>query len=425
MLARQVLHGLLSQVHDGSFAVNYWDGTHAQYGPDDPLFTLSLNDPSVADMLLAGPEKGFPDAYIQGLLDVDGDLADLVALAIRNHTQQENWLTGGLLKMAQNVYARRSLKKQKADIASHYDLGNDFFRLYLDESMTYSCAYFHSPDDTLEQAQRQKIEHSLKKLRLKPGETLLDIGCGWSALIMRAAERYGVKALGITLSEEQYAAGKEAIRRRGLEDCCDVRLVNYLELAKEGVAFDKIVSIGMIEHVGKAHLRDFALSVRKLIKPGGVAMLHHITTPWQEPSPTSNEDAFIQRIFPGGYLPTLHEMFGHLGEAGFNIVDVENLREHYRMTLDHWSRRYERNIDKVRQMFSEEFVRLWRLYLRGCSACFREGSCEIHQMVISRGVSRQLPLTRDDLYADDFTYAFAAHDGDGGRRATAREPVAA
>lgn len=410
MLARQILHGLLSQVHDGSFDVIYWDGTREHYGPDSPLFTLTIRDAAAADMLLAGPEKGFPDAYIQGLLDVDGDLADVVALAIRNHTEQDHWLAGGVIKIARNVYARRSLKQQKRDIASHYDLGNDFFRLYLDDSMTYSCAYFHSAEDSLEQAQEQKIEHSLQKLRLRPGETLLDIGCGWSALIMRAAQRYGVKAVGITLSEEQYAAGKESIRRRGLEDCCDVRLVNYLDLAREGRTFDKIISIGMIEHVGKAHLGDFARAVRTLIEPGGVAMLHHISTPWQEPSPTSQEDAFIQRIFPGGYLPTLHEMFGHLGENGFNIVDVENLREHYRMTLDHWSRRFERNVDTVRAMFDDDFVRLWRLYLRGCSACFREGSCEIHQTVVSKGVSRRLPLTRDDLYRDTMPYALPAHD---------------
>lgn len=417
MIARQMIHGLLSQVHDGSFDVIYWDGVRRHYGPDAPVVTLTLHDPAIADMLLAGPEKGFPDAYIKGLIDVDGDLADLVALAIRNHGEQSHWLAGGAMKIAHNVYSRRSLKKQKQDIASHYDLGNDFFRLYLDDSMTYSCAYFHTPQDTLEQAQRQKIEHSLRKLRLQPGETLLDIGCGWSALIIRAAERYGVKALGITLSEEQYAAGKESIRRRGLEDYCDVRLVNYLDLAKEGLSFDKIVSIGMIEHVGKARLGDFASAVRTLLQPGGVAMLHHISTPWQEPSPTSNQDAFIQRIFPGGYIPTLHEMFGHLGENGFNIVDVENLREHYRMTLDHWSDRFERNVDKVREMFNEEFVRLWRLYLRGCSACFREGSCEIHQTLVSKGVCRQLPLTRDDLTADDMPFAHIPRE--------LREPVTA
>jgi cyclopropane-fatty-acyl-phospholipid synthase len=399
MFSRQVLHGLLSQVHDGSFAVHYWDGTTETYGPGSPQFTLLLRDPAALDAIFAGPEKGFADAYIEGLLDVDGDLADVVALALRNHTSQSRWFANGVMKAVQNVYARRSTKRQKQDIASHYDLGNDFFQLYLDDSMTYSCAYFQDPSDTLEQAQRQKIDHSLKKLRLRPGESLLDIGCGWSALIMRAASQYGVKALGITLSEEQFAAGRDAIRRNGLEDCCEVRLVNYLDLVREGRTFDKIISIGMIEHVGKAHLGDFATATAAMLKDRGVAMLHHITTPWHEPSPTADSDAFIHRIFPGSYLPTLHEMLGHLGENGFNVVGVENLREHYRMTLDEWSRRFERNVDRVRAKFGEPFVRMWRLYLRGSSACFREGSCELHQTVVSKGVARDLPLTRDSLYA--------------------------
>jgi cyclopropane-fatty-acyl-phospholipid synthase len=151
--------------------------------------------------------------------------------------------------------------------------------------------------------------------------------------------------------------------------------------------------------VGKAHLGDFAKATATMLQDRGVAMLHHITTPWHEPSPTAESDAFIHRIFPGSYLPTLHEMLGHLGENGFNVVGVENLREHYRMTLDEWSRRFERNVDRVRAKFGEPFVRMWRLYLRGSSACFREGSCELHQTVVSKGVARDLPLTRDSLYA--------------------------
>ena len=338
----------------------------------------------------------FGEAYMNGRVDVEGDLADLVALAIRSGLMSGAATTEGLTASAlRAVAATRSLKRQKEDIAHHYDLGNDFFRLWLDESLTYSCAYFRNVSDTLERAQQQKLEHSLRKLRLQPGETLLDIGCGWGALVMQAAERFGAQALGITLSTEQQVGAAAAIVSRGLVDKAGVRLVDYGTLAREGPQFDKIVSIGMIEHVGKAHLAEFVGDVETMLRPGGLALLHMMTgvkygrpsNPWVE-----------KYIFPGGYIPTLSEMVNHLSARDFHVWDVENLGPHYRLTLDQWSERFERVVPLIREKFDERFVRMWRLYLRGFFSSFREATLEVYQILVSRGKPRNLSLTREDIY---------------------------
>ena len=324
MLKHQALNGLFKQVRGGSFTVTYWDGATEHYGEEgEPQFKIRFRDEVVLDLLRDDPLMSFGEAYMDGRVDVEGDLADLVSLAIRNGlvsaTGEMQGLAGTALRAATGL---RSLKREKENIARHYDLGNDFFRLWLDESMTYSCAYFRNASDTLEQAQRQKVEHSLEKLRLQPGETLLDIGCGWGTLVMRAAERYGVEATGITLSEEQHVEANAAIKSRGLQDKVRVRLMDYGALAKEGKQFDKIVSIGMIEHVGKAHLEEFTRDVEMLLKPDGLALLHLITGVTKGPV-----NRWVDKyIFPGGYIPTLPEIITHLSVRSFHVRDVENLR---------------------------------------------------------------------------------------------------
>lgn len=400
-LTKQAIHYLLSQADDVPFAVQYWDETEERFGAAPPEFTVKLRDPNISRVLRDDVGTAFGDAYMEGRVDVDGDVADVVAAAARAMVKRRSGGDSVLDGYLKNVVAgaatrlgKRSHRRQQEDVARHYDLSNDFFRLWLDESLTYSCAYFRTPDDTLEQAQTQKIDHSLRKLRLQEGETLLDIGCGWGALIMRAAQQHAVKALGITLSSEQHDGACGKIAERGLNDRADVRLVHYDVLAREGRQFDKIVSIGMVEHVGKAHLGEFAGAVSRLLRPGGLAMLHQITTPDEGPF-----NAWLDKhIFPGAYIPTLPELLGHFNAHHLHVLDVENLRPHYRMTLDHWSERFERVVPEVRAQFGEEFVRMWRLYLRSSSASFREGSVELHQVLVSNGVTESVPLTRDDLY---------------------------
>jgi cyclopropane-fatty-acyl-phospholipid synthase len=408
-LQKQALNGMFSLAGTDPFAVSFWDGTTKQYGAGTPTFNVVLHNPAVLDRLTADGEVGICEAYMDGLYDVEGDLADFVAMVQLNlrrlsgngttsskpHSAIAGLVPALMVKMSRQV-SSRSKAKQKHDVAHHYDIGNDFFRLWLDETMSYSCAYFRSPEDTLDQAQCQKIDYSLRKLNLSSEENLLDIGCGWGALVLRAAERYGVHACGITLSEEQLAAGCREIEVRGLGHQANVRLCHYAALAREGKQFDKIVSIGMVEHVGKAHLPEFSQVVARLLRPGGTALLHQITSPIEGPF-----NAWLDKyIFPGAYLPTVPELLGHLAANDLHILDVEDLRPHYQMTLDLWSERFEQHIPEIRAQFGEEFVRMWRLYLRSSSASFRTGTVAVHQVLVSHGVADSAPLTRDGLYND-------------------------
>jgi cyclopropane-fatty-acyl-phospholipid synthase len=397
-MKRRALHQILSRARGRAFAVEYWDGVAARYGDGEPAFTVHFRrEPALRS--IENLSLWFGEAYMNGDIDVTGDLADVVSTANANRSLEGDWVARGLVRAAGALMpqGRRSHARQKEHIARHYDLGNSFFRLWLDDTMTYSCAYFQTADDTLEQAQRQKIDHSLRKLRIQPGQRLLDIGCGWGALVIRAARGFGARCTGITLSEEQVAGANARVCTAGLESQVGVRLAHYDALAQQTslAPYDRIVSIGMVEHVGQAHLPDFIHAVDSLLKPGGVALLHQITSPIQGPM-----DPWMNRyIFPGAYLPTVPELVSLLARHGFRILSVENLRPHYARTLDRWSERFERNVDEVRRMFGEPFVRMWRLYLRGSASCFRDGYTEIHQILVSKGVASDLPLTFADLYA--------------------------
>jgi cyclopropane-fatty-acyl-phospholipid synthase len=298
MNAIPVLPQQLDDVRVGSLTVVQPDGTTTHYGNGEPGPTIIFHSGNILDLLSDDPLMSFGEAYMDGQVDVEGDLADLVSFAIQNgiaFVMDGAQGFAGAVRRAASA-GIRSFKRQKRDIAHHYDIGNDFFRLWLDESLTYSCAYFRTPTDTLEQAQKQKIDHSLHKLRLRTNETLLDIGCGWGALAMQAARDFGARALGITLSEEQYAGANAAIEAGGLQGKAEVRLESYETLAHERTQFDKIVSIGMAEHVGKARLAEFIHSLETLLKPGGFALLHLITSVKEGPT-----NGWIEKfIFPGG-----------------------------------------------------------------------------------------------------------------------------
>lgn len=396
ILTEQALDSLFEKVRGGSFAVEYKNGDTQHYGEDEPQFTIRFNDKNILDLISDDLLMSFGEAYTEGRVDVEGDLADLMSLAIRSGLMSAIHSSSTANTAARAIGKLRSFKREKKNIAHHYDIGNDFFKLWLDESLTYSCAYFRNNSDTLELAQEQKIEHSLQKLRLKPGEILLDIGCGWGGLVMRAAEHFGVRATGITLSKEQHSAALKMIKARGLQDKANVHLMDFATLSEEGQKFDKIVSIGMIEHVGKENLEYFISNVENMLKPGGLALLHLITGVKEGPI-----NGWIEKnIFPGGYIPTLPEIITHLSARGFRIWDVENLAPHYRMTLDQWSERFERVVPEVLEKFDEKFVRMWRLYLRVSSAAFREGEVEVHQILVSRGQPDNLSLTREDIYKE-------------------------
>lgn len=286
------------------------------------------------------------------------------------------------------------MKKQKEEVTSHYDIGNDFYKIWLDDTLSYSCAYFKNSNESLHDAQMNKINHILKKLNLSEGLSLLDIGCGWGGLLIEAAKQYRVKGLGITLSEEQYKKFKERIKEEHLEDLLDVKLMDYRELRKSNLFFDRIVSVGMLEHVGRPNYDLFFENVNSVLKEGGLFLLHYISGLKE-----SEGDAWIKKyIFPGGVIPSFREIIEISADYKYHTLDVESLRLHYRNTLLQWAKRFDDNIDEVRKSFDEKFIRMWRMYLYSCAASFNNGIIDLHQILFVKGINNNLPMTREYMY---------------------------
>lgn len=387
-MKKQVFQQFFKNLKGTSFQVIYWDGSVETFGEGIAKFKLVFREQVSISQFIKEPVLSFGEGYMNGHIDVEGELEDVIQAANLNKSVFWSRALSGWAKLP-------SMRKQKEFVQHHYDVGNGFYSLWLDPSMSYSCAYFKTPEDTLEQAQLQKIDHTLRKLQLKSGETLLDIGCGWGGLIIRAAQKYGVKAKGITLSEEQFKKVQERIIEHGLQDQVEVELIDYRELAAATPStFDKISSVGMFEHVGQANYPHFMKAVNRLLKPQGLALLHTITHPTEQ-----KPDPWIEKyIFPGGYIPSLREIMALLPDYDFHPIDIESLRIHYAMTLDHWANAYEANVEQVREMYGERFVRMWRLYLRASAAAFRQEGINLHQIVFTKGLNNQLALTRDFLY---------------------------
>lgn len=391
MLEKPFLKTVLSKIRHGGLKVTYWDGETATYGRDKPKVHLTFRDPSLVREARKSLEMAIGEGYMDGRIEVVGDLKDLARLGDENQVELAEYMP---------LLARKALKRRRAnrkrewsDVQHHYDLGNDFYALWLDKSMTYSCAYFRRPSDSLEQAQKQKIDHILRKLCLKRGMTLLDIGSGWGQLILRAAQQYGVKAHGITLSKEQYAKTKQRIKELKLSKLVSVELKHYDELTGSR-QYDRVVSVGMYEHVGKENHAKYMAAACRTLKPGGLSMLHTITQFIERPmSPWTDK-----YIFPGGYLPTIESIYALLPQYDFHPLDDESLRRHYAKTLDEWYRRFKRHESEVRNMYDNRFIRMWSLYLRGSYAGFAYGNLDLHQVLFSKGLVDNIPPTRDHIY---------------------------
>ena len=384
------IKSFLHTFKDESFCVKFWDGDEVKVGENEPLFKIILKKPIPKKDILTSTTLAFGEAYMNGDLEVEGDFSLMLNTVLK---YKDKFTTDfkGLPKIFSNL---TSTKKQKEEVTYHYDIGNDFYKLWLDDTLSYSCAYFKNENESLGEAQLNKIHHLLKKLNLREGITLLDIGCGWGALLIEAAKLYKIKGLGITLSEEQFKAFKERIEKENLQDYLQVKLMDYRELEKSGLLFDRVVSVGMLEHVGRSNYDLFMKCVSKVLKKEGVFVLHYISGLYE-----SEGDAWIKKyIFPGGVIPTLREIISLSADYKFYTVDVESLRMHYYKTLIKWAENFEKNTDKVRDMFDEKFVRMWRMYLYSCAACFYTGVIDLHQIVFTKGVNNSLPLTREYLY---------------------------
>jgi cyclopropane-fatty-acyl-phospholipid synthase len=284
-----------------------------------------------------------------------------------------------------------TLSRSTKHVAHHYDRGNDFYKLWLDESMAYSCAYFRYENDTLEQAQQQKYEHICRKLQLKAGETLIDIGCGWGGMLIYAAKHYGVRGVGYTLSKQQVEYATDLVKREGLSKEVSIVLEDYRRI--EGT-FDKFVSVGMFEHVGKQFIPTFMEKVQSILKPGGIGLLHTIG----QERPVPGDPWTLKYIFPGGYIPSLDEIVRTMCEVKLIPTDIENLRLHYARTLEEWSARYEVHAKKIEALYDASFVRMWRMFLNGCIANFRYGDMRLYHVLFTNGLNNTMPLTREHLY---------------------------
>ena len=390
---KNIVKSIAEHLSDRPFDLEYWDGEIIKYGEGEPEFKLIIKNFPSKKELLADPSVALGEAYMKGDIDIEGDLQKFFESIIRNKDSFMNKNT--VFRLASKIKAP-SLIKSKKDIAHHYDIGNDFYSLWLDKTMSYSCGYFKSPTDTLYDAQMNKIHHILKKLNLKEGQHLLDIGCGWGYLIIEAAKLYKVKALGITLSEEQFKKAKERIKQEGLEDLVDVQLMDYRNLEKSNLEFDRIVSVGMAEHVGHANLPLFFKNVDSVLKESGLFLLHNITNLVE----TEGNKWITTYIFPGGYLPTLREELNIAADINFRTLDVESLRLHYMKTLEEWCKNFMNHLNEERDMFDDEFLRMWHLYLATCAAAFHYWDIDIHQILFSKGINNTLPMTRKYLYED-------------------------
>ena len=420
--ARRILRRVF-QDWPGRMAVRLWDGETLRFGEPPPACTLVFRQPrTFRDLVLFRDPLRLAEDYFRGRVDVEGDL--YAALELQDYLPSLRFSFAdrvGLLVAAlllrgdaggvesgtparhqgpwRCLLGRHGKAANRAAIAFHYDVSDDFYRLWLDEQMVYSCAYFEEAGESIDQAQENKLDYICRKLRLQPGERLLDIGCGWGALIRWAAEHHGVLAQGVTLSRNQYEHCRRQIAERGLAGGVSVELRNYRDLAGEGV-FDKIASVGMFEHVGLKNLPRYFGLVRRLLKPDGLFLNHGITHD-QEGWRRTPGTQFINRcVFPDGELDTVGNVQRALERPGFEILDVESLRPHYALTLRHWVRRLEANREAALRLVPEPTYRVWRLYMAACALQFEAGGMGVYQILAARRgrAAAAVPLTRRDLY---------------------------
>lgn len=367
--------------------VIFWDGSSAMYGEGEPEVTVTFKEKIPVKEITRNASIALGEAYMDGRIEIDGSIQKLIESAYES--------AGSFMR---NSKLRRFMPKQghsedqsESDVQSHYDIGNDFYRLWLDDTMTYSCAYFTDGNtNDLTAAQMAKVHHILKKLNPQPGKTLLDIGCGWGTLMLTAAKEYNLKVTGVTLSEEQYHLVQKKIQDEGLSNVAEVKLIDYRELGDR--QWDYITSVGMFEHVGKENLGIYFQDVARYLNDDGVALIHGITR-----QQGGAYNGWINKyIFPGGYVPGLAEMIDHIEENQLQIADIEMLRRHYQRTLEIWDRNFNAHRDEVEQMMGNRFTRMWDLYLQACAASFESGNIDVIQYLITKGASgKNLPMTRD------------------------------
>jgi len=370
------------------------DGSRISPAGSDPQLGMIIHKRRSLWLFISNPALYFGEEYAKGHIEVVGDLVDfLIAVnQARPPLHKMNFFNRYVVE-GFNRKRNNTFNKSRNNVYHHYDIGNEFYKLWLDENMVYTCAYFPAPTATLEQAQTAKLDYVCRKLNLQPGETVVDAGCGWGALAIHMAKYYGVKVKAYNVSHAQIVEATARAKQLGVSDKVSFVEDDYRNISG---SFDVFTSVGMLEHVGTTHYKTLGQVIDNSLTDKGRGLLHSIgqteacaMNPW-----------LVKHIFPGGYAPTLREMMGVFEPRGFSILDLENLRLHYAKTIENWLQRFDRRQDEIRHMFDEDFIRTWRLYLAGSIATFRKGGAELYQIVFSREAMNDIPLTRAHLYSD-------------------------
>ena len=394
-------------IADGTLDLKFPDGTQQRFGDGGaPRVGATIHQDDLIKKIILNPEMAVGEAYMDGTVTIeDDDLYGFLELAVKNVRRIDNVILQRVMSFVRQVLRNwrqfNPAKKSKTNVEHHYDLSGELYDLFLDEDRQYSCAYFSDPSMSLENAQRAKKEHIAKKLCIEPGMTVLDIGCGWGGMAITLARDYRAKVVGVTLSEEQHKLASERVKEAGLADQIDIRIQDYRHVNE---SFDRIVSVGMFEHVGVPHYREYFRNVHARLRPDGVALIHTIgrmmppgwTSPWID-----------KYIFPGGYCPSLSETSAAIEHEDLYMTDVEVWRLHYAETLKNWHDRFMSNAERARELYDDRFVRMWRYYLIACESTFRWGNQCVFQIQLTHD-QEAVPLTRDYISEPEKELAHAA-----------------
>jgi cyclopropane-fatty-acyl-phospholipid synthase len=385
-----LLASTMRAIGDPPVQIVLWNGQKIT-GRESAVARVLIHDRGALLKLVSDPELYFGELYADRRIEVEGDLLEFLEAVYRAWPLTENGKVGKKLFSPFRDVRRNTISDARRNIHHHYDIGNDFYRLWLDERMVYTCAYFASPNASLEDAQFAKLDHVCRKLRLQPGEKVVEAGCGWGALALHMAKHYGVTVKAYNISREQVAFARLRARVEGLDGLVEFIEDDYRNVRGE---YDAFASVGMLEHVGTDNYRELGAVIDRCLRKDGRGLIHTIGLNYPRPM-----DAWTERhIFPGANPPSLAQMMQIFEPFDFSVLDVENLRLHYAMTLEHWLRRYEENIDRIAEMFDEKFVRAWRLYLAGSLTAFKTGGMQLFQVSFARAGHNDIPWTRHYLY---------------------------
>lgn len=384
---------LLALLGNPEIRLRLWDGTEIQVAGGQSCPFMWFRDRGALYRVIQYPELNFGDLYSEGRIEIEGEFLELIERVFRGIRGKTD--LGWLGRFAGRLDRRNrpnSLRRSAENIHHHYDIGNDFYRMWLDpDYMQYTCAYYPDPTMSLEQAQVAKLHHVCRKLQLKPGDSVVEAGCGWGGLARFMAENYGVKVKAYNISREQVAFATETAQRQGLSGQVEYVLDDYRNITGK---YDVFVSVGMLEHVGVQHYPELGRVIRDCLKSPGRGLIHSIGR--NRPKPMNKW--IERRIFPGAYPPALREMMEIFEPNGLSVLDVENLRLHYALTLRDWLRRYQQHEDQVREMYDEYFVRAWRLYLAGSLNAFKVAELQLFQLTFTQDLNNQLPWSRNHMY---------------------------